>query len=162
LLSLGAQAKVVGPQGEREVDVNDFFAGPRRTCLGRGEFVKELHIPAPKERTAGVFMRVSPRRAMDCSVAAVAATVSLGSAGVIEEVKIGLGAVAPKPIRAKSAEEVLVGQKPTTENLLAAGKAAAGACQPIEDIRGSVEYRREMVQVLVKRAVEEVCRRASL
>lgn len=160
LLSLGAQAEIIGPGGEREVDLTDFFAGPRRTCLGRGEMVKELWLPASRGRRGGVFLRVSPRSAMDCSVAAVAATVSIGGAGRIEELAIGLGAVAPTPIKAWSAEEVLRGEKPTDRAIEAAGEAAARACQPIDDIRGSGDYRREMVRVLVKRAVEEACRRA--
>ena len=161
LLSLGAKAKVVGPQGEREVDLPSFFTGPRQSCLARGEMVREVVLPSPAHGTGGLFLRVSPRRAMDCSVAAVAATVVLGSGGVVDEVKIGLGAVAPTPMRATAAEEIVKGQKPAGELLEAAGEAAAKECRPIDDIRGSIEYRRQMVRVLVKRAVEEACRRAA-
>lgn len=161
LLSLGASARVIGPQGERNVDLTDFFAAPRRTCLATGEMVKEVCLPAAKERTGGTFLRVSPRRAMDCSVAAVAATVRLGEADEIEEVTIGLGAVAPTPVRAKSAEQILRGEKPAQKVLDAAAEAAVWECQPIDDIRGSGDYRRQMVRVLVRRAVEEACRRAA-
>lgn len=161
LLSLGARVKVIGPAGANEVDLTDFFTGARQNCLGSGEMVKEVCIPAPKERAGGTFLRVSPRRAMDCSVAAVAATVALGEEGQIDEVRIGLGAVAPTPIRAEAAEAVLKGETPGGEVLKAAGEAATQECQPIEDIRGGEEYRKQMVGVLVERAVAEACRRAS-
>lgn len=165
LLSLGAKVNVVGPQGEREVDLPAFFAGPRRSSLARGEMVKEIVLPAPTReppvRRGSAFLRVSPRRGMDCSVAAAAATVVLGKGGAVDEVRIGLGAVAATPLRARAAEEILKGQKPVGNLLDAATDAAANECRPIDDIRGSVEYRRQMVRVLVKRAVERACRRAS-
>jgi len=161
LLALGATARVIGPQGEREVGLAGLFAGPRQTSLGRGEMVKEVFVPAPRSRTGQVFLRVSPRRAMDCSVAAVAATVTLGEDGRIEEARIGLGAVAPTPKRASAAESILKGNAPTGEILKAAGDAAARGCEPISDIRGSMEYRREMVRVMTVRAVAEASRRAS-
>lgn len=97
---------------------------------------------------------------MDCSVAAVSATVRVGEGDKIEEARIGLGAVAPTPIRAQRAEEILRGEKATDNVLEAAGETAARECRPIDDIRGSGDYRREMVRVLVKRVVGEACRRA--
>jgi aerobic carbon-monoxide dehydrogenase medium subunit len=162
LLSIGAKVRIISKQGEKDVDLADFFTGPARTVLGRGELVKEVVLPVASNRTAGAFQRVSPRSALDglMVAASTATTVTLGAGGEIEDLRIALGSLAQTPIRAREAEKLLKGQKPTADTLEAAGQAATRESQPVEDIRGSAEYRKALARVLVKRTVEEAVRRA--
>ncbi len=152
LLCLEAMVECVSVGGERSVPVEEFFVGPQRTVLGRDEVVREIRIPALSERARGVYVKLSPRSRMDLAVVGVAAVVLL-EGGVVKDVRIGLGAVAPRPMRAKKAEGVLRGQSSRDELLAQAAKVASEEARPISDHRASGEYRRMMVEVLVRRAL---------
>jgi len=154
LLGLGATARIRGPQGERNVPLEEFFTGPGKTVLGPGELLVGLEVPAPAPGSGNAYIKHSPRRAMDIAVVGVAAWV-LQEEGLCRDCRIALGAVAPVPMRARNAEATLRGQPLTDELLAKAGQAAMAECSPIDDIRGSAEYRREMVRVLTQRAVKQ-------
>lgn len=154
LLALEAKLKLIGPRGERTVGIEDFFTGPNRTALANEEILAEIRLPAMPPKSQGVYLKLSPRRAMDLAIVGVAAVAS-AEGGICRDIRIALGAVAPTPIRAKKAEAVLKGQKLNEENIEKAAKAAAGEAKPIDDHRASAEYRRDMVEVLVRRAVKQ-------
>jgi len=156
LLTMDAQAKIVGPAGERTVPLEEFFTGPGRTVLQPGEIVTAFTAPPPAPHTGGVYYKLAARRALDIAFVGVAATVSLAHGnGKCGDVKIALGAVAPTPIRATAAEELLMGQALEDALLEQVGEAAMAAASPITDVRASAEYRRQMVRVLTKRMVKQ-------
>lgn len=160
LLTLRAWVKLVGPQGDRSVPLEDFFLGPGKTVIDR-EVLTEVHIPPPSAPGRGIFYKLGPRGAPEdiciASVAVFAAPDATGKSW--EYVRIALGAVAPTPIRAGSAEEALRGQPIAARTAQDAARLAAEKdAQPISDIRGSASYRRAMIQVLVGRALEQVSR----
>jgi carbon-monoxide dehydrogenase medium subunit len=154
LLTLGAKLKLISHKGARTVGIEDFFTGPNRTALNDDEILQEIHIPHPPPKSKGVYLKLSPRRAMDLAIVGVAAVVTAQD-GICKDTRIALGAVAPTPIRAGKAEAVLKGQKFDDNLIEKAAKAAAGQSRPIDDHRASAEYRRDMVEVLVRRAIKQ-------
>jgi CO/xanthine dehydrogenase FAD-binding subunit len=154
LLCLGAKVVCVGKDGEREVDIGSFFTGPNKTALNMGEMVKEIQIPRMSVGSKGVYLKLSPRSKMDLAVVGVGAMV-VKEDGVFKGVKIGLGAVAPTPMRARKAEGVLIGSKVSDEVIERAAKVASEESKPIDDHRASAKYRRMMVEVLVRRAIRQ-------
>ena len=151
LLCLEATAVCSGG-GDREIALRDFFTGPRRTVLGPGELVREIRVPP--FRGKGAYIKLSPRSRMDLAVVGVAVCV-VERDGAFEDVRIGLGAVAPTPIRALEAEAFLRGERIGERAIEEASARAAGEAAPIDDHRASAEYRRMMVEVLVKRALRQ-------
>ena len=152
LLCLGAKLSCVSSRGERLIDLEDFFTGPNQTALNPDELVKEIRIPIMPLQSKGVYIKLSPRSRMDLAVVGVGAVVAQDN-GLIKEVKIALGAVAPIPMRAKRAEDVLKGEKVRAETVLKAAETASAESEPIDDHRASAEYRKMMVEALVKRAI---------
>lgn len=155
LLALDAQCRVTGPAGERSVPLDRFFTGPGSTVLERGEILTELRLPPPGRGAGSLYIKHSPRGAMDIATLGVASAVRLEDSGrVCRDARIALGAVAPTPIRAYSAEDMLRGQAWTPELLRAASEEAQRCSVPIDDIRGTAAHRRAMVGVLVERTLE--------
>ena len=155
LLVLGAKAAIVSKRGERVVPLEDFFVGPGKTVLENHEILVRLEVPVMKLRSAGEYVKLGIRKAMDIAVAGVAAVLSLDAAdGFCVEAKVALGAVAPTPMRAGKAEKALTGKKIDLEVMEIAAKAAAEEASPITDIRASEAYRRAMVRVLTRRAIK--------
>jgi carbon-monoxide dehydrogenase medium subunit len=154
LLTLGAGLKIVSGKGERTVNIADFFTGPGQTALSGDEILREIQIPDMPPGAKGVYLKLTPRRAMDLAIVGVAVVV-IPQDGICKNIRIALGAVAPTPIRAKKAEAVLKGQKLDDVLIEKAAKAAAGESSPIDDHRASAEYRLDMVGVLVKRAMKQ-------
>lgn len=156
LLAFDAQCKIVGPAGERWSPINEFFTGPGRTVLQTGEILTELRLPPPQPNTGSLYIKHSPRGAMDIATLGVASVISLEDSGrVCRNVRIGLGAVAPAPIRASSAENVLWGREITAEVIRSAAQAARSDAKPIDDVRGSADHRMDMVEVLTQRTLEK-------
>ncbi len=156
LLTLGASVKLRGSKNERSVALENFFVGPKETVIDR-ELLTEVHVPFLPPQGRGIFYKIGPRGAPeDICIVSVAAFAVPDSAGKNwKDVRIALGAVAPTPIRARNSEEAIRGQPMEGQALTDAARLAAekDAC-PITDIRGSANYRRAMVQVLVARALE--------
>lgn len=158
LLSYGAQVKIASAQGERTVALEEFFTGPGKTVLQDHELVAEIILPGPRPRTGGSFFRRT-RTAMDIAVVCGAAVLNLAN-GTCEDVRISLGAVGPTPIRAVRAESALRGQSLTESLIAEASRMAAEEARPIDDVRSSAEYRREMVHVLTRRGLTWALERA--
>lgn len=155
LLALEASVRILGPQGERIVLMDGFFTGPRKTVLASDEVVVEIRVPKPAAGTHGVYLKLSPRHSMDLAVVGVAVA-GLEKEGVCRDVKIGLGAVAPTPIRAPLAEAMLKGKRITPELIDEAARHTITQCSPIDDHRASQEYRCDMVYVMTRRALTQV------
>jgi carbon-monoxide dehydrogenase medium subunit len=155
LLTLEAFVKIKGPKGERTVPVDQFFIGPSRTILEKEEMLLEIAVPKPSPRSLGVYLKLAPRHSMDLAIVGVAA-LGVCVDGICKDIRIGLGAVAPTPLRARKAEALLRGQKPTIEIIEEAARVAGTECSPINDHRASAEYRCDMVYVLTRRALKQV------
>lgn len=156
LICYGAEALIDGPQGQRRVLVEDFFLGPGSNALQAGELLCGVLLPRQPHGTTGRFLKLGRTAVGDISVMNVAV---LGWPSPEQpsgsDWRVVLGSVAPTPIRAPEAERLLC-EDTSAAGLEAATQAAAGAARPIDDVRASAAYRRDMVRVLVRRAVEEV------
>jgi CO/xanthine dehydrogenase FAD-binding subunit len=152
LLCLDAKVVCVSKGSKRTVQLDHFFIGPNKTSLGPGEIVREIRVPPVTAGTRGSYIKLCPRSRMDLAVVGVAVVVRKDN-GAFGDIRIGLGAVAPTPLRAKRAEERLRGEVVNEKAILKAAKLAAQECEPIDDHRASAMYRRMMVEVLVKRAI---------
>ena len=155
LLVLEAMLKLVSQKGERVVPITDFFTGPRETILADDELLTEIHIPSLPPKYKGIYLKLSPRKSMDLAVVGVAGLV-VRDGDVCKDVRIALGAVAPTPIRAQQAESALLGKKLTHQSIEEAARVASTVCSPIDDHRGTAEYRCDMVYVLTRRALTQM------
>ncbi len=161
LLILRARMLVEGPQGKREVEVREFFKGPGETVLSSGELITSFLLPDMAPGSGAVYERIGRREGMDCALVGVAALVTLsGKDHGVKDAGVALAAVAPVPLRAKRAEQVLLSGSLTEERMKEAARAAAEDCFPISDMRASGSYRQEMVQVLTYRALARALRLA--
>lgn len=154
LIADGALVTIFGPAGERELPLEDFFTGPGQTVLATDEILKEVAVPSPPPRAGKVYIKHGRRKAMELATVGVAVAVNL-KGEVCEHIQIVLGAVAPTPIRARTAEDTLRGTVIDEKAIEAAAHAAMEESRPISDVRSSAEYRREMVRVLTGRAIRE-------
>ena len=155
MLAFEAQCRIVGPEGERWMPLDQFFVAPGRCALKSGEILREFRLPPPKPNTGSLYIKDSPRSAMDIAAVGVASVISLDNKGrVCRDVKIALGAVAPTPIRASAAEEVLRGQPVDQEHIDDASRAAGAESRPIDDIRNSARHRRAIVEALTRRSLQ--------
>lgn len=153
LLALDAAVRLVKLGGERVLSLADVLRGPRQTCLEPGEIIHSVAFRRPPERTGAAFLKLGNRQGMAIAVVNTAVTLTLGSDGRIERVRVALGAVAPTPVRSPHAEAVLRGQLPSEEVFAAAGRAVLYDIAPISDVRGSAEYRRAAAVRLTARAL---------
>lgn len=156
---LGAVARIAAASGERAVPVEEFFVGPHRSALRRGEVLAAVDVPLSGEGSGAAFVKFGRRSAQVLAVVNAAAWVRLRQ-GVVEEARIALGAVAPTPLRARAAENLLRGEPPDPRRLEAAAEAAAEETRPISDMRASADFRRHLSRVLVRRALERAVQRA--
>jgi carbon-monoxide dehydrogenase medium subunit len=157
LLVADAQVDIASADGERTVSIDELFTGPGQTVLAPGEIITRFRLPSPS--SGSHYIKHKIREVMDLAFIGVAASVNLEN-GVITDARIGLAAVAPTPIRATEAENLLNGNELTAELLAQAGEAAAAAASPISDLRCSAEHRSEMVDVLTRRAIQAAVDRA--
>jgi len=161
LIALGAVAVIAGPNGTREVPVENFCTGPGQNVLTRGEILVELKIPARPARSGSHYRRFIPRNEMDIAVVGVGASVVLDETGEkFVSARIALGAVAPTPLYAKKASDLLAGQPVNDQTLDSAAEAARAIATPIDDMRGTKEFRVHVTGVLVKRVLAEAVQRA--
>ena len=151
LLCLNAEVKIVGQKGERRVPVARFFRGFYDAALEPGEMVNAVRVPPAPAGARGGYVKFTSRSAEDKPLVGVAALVVLDAAGRCLEARIGLGGAAPTPIRAERAERALRGEALTDAAARAAAEAAAGEADPLSDLMGSADYRREMIGVWVRR-----------
>lgn len=158
LLTLEARLKLVSLKGERIVKIEDFFTGPNETVLSGREILREIRIPPLPAESRGVYLKLSPRRAMDLAIVGVAVVV-IPEDGICKDIRVALGAVAPTPIRVRKAEDILRGQRVSDVLIEKVAEVASQEACPIDDHRASADYRRDMVAILVRRAVKEAVKR---
>ncbi len=149
---------IAGPNGTREVAVEDFCTGPGRSVIGDGEFLVEMKMPAPQKGFGAAYQRFTPRNEMDIAVAGVASSVQLDGDTIVSA-RVALAAVGPTPILS-SAGDQLAGKQATAENISAAAQTASGDASPITDMRGTAEQRTHLVGVLARRTLERAVERA--
>jgi carbon-monoxide dehydrogenase medium subunit len=153
LLCLDAVVEVYGPSGARRVPINEFFTGPGRTAMQRGEFLTSIHLPPPSGPAHGVYNKLGRTKIGDISMVSVAVNCRHSHDGPVW--RIAIGAAGPTPLRAFEAESGLA-QDASPEGISRAAELASAAARPIDDIRGSAAYRRAMVRVLSRRGIEAV------
>jgi carbon-monoxide dehydrogenase medium subunit len=157
LVGLNAAVKLVSAGGERVVPVEEFLVDFYETAINPDEILTEIQIPEQAAGSRSAYIKFNPRSAMDLPVVVVSAFVTPGGKkGTVKDVRIGLGAVSPRAIRARRSEEVLKSKGLTEEAVKEAGQLASEDIDPISDIRGSADYRREVTKVLVARALNKI------
>jgi len=154
--AVSAEMVIIGPRGERVVDMHEFYRGPYRTAVGNDEMLLEIRVPL--EDGAGSAYEKVDRRVGDWAVAAAGASVTL-AAGTIARAGIGLAAVGAD-VSCSDAEQLLIGESPSEPLFAAAARVAAQACSPVSDQRGSAEYKRHVAEVLTRRALVRAGERA--
>ncbi len=162
LLVFDAAVVIASRDGERQLPLSEFFLGPGRTALAPGEIAVALELPPPAERSGSVYQRHTPRKIMDIAVVGVACRLVLAPDESMAEARIALGAVAPTSIRCPDAEALLQGRAPSVALFEQAADAAREASSPITDVRGSAEFRRELVRVMTARCLAIAAERARL
>jgi carbon-monoxide dehydrogenase medium subunit len=161
MLALGARVVAVGPAGERIIPIDEFFTDASfETVLQPSEILTEIRVPAPTERSGGAYFKLE-RKVGDYAIAGVAAYITLDSNGLVNYAGIGLTNVGPTPIKARDAEQSLLGKPLDDTNIHAAADLAAAASQPASDTRGPAEYKRDMVRTLTVRALRKALARAT-
>jgi carbon-monoxide dehydrogenase medium subunit len=160
LIAAGAVAFITGPDGEKKVPLKEFFVGPRQSVLKRGEVLNQIVIPAIADNTGIAYNKVMLRKTNSLAVASAAARITL-EGEVIKSTAIVLGAVAPTPMVAEKASSGLEGRTPDEKTFEEAAKTAAAESKPLSDIRGSRQYRRDLVEALTKRSLHEAYQRAT-
>ena len=160
LIAAEARAVIAGPDGIREVPVGEFLTGPGQTSLGLGEFVTSITLPKPPERGGEAYLRFIPRTEMDIAVVGAGLSVVLNPDGTCAAARLALGAVAPTARLVEAASEIMVGNKLDDTVLEALSAAASETCSPIDDKRGTIEFRTKVAGVLACRVAKIAWRRA--
>ncbi len=159
MLALGAEVAVRGPAGERVIPVSDFFEGVLTTALNQGEILTEIRVPTPPAASGSAYLKLE-RKVGDYATAGVAAVITVND-GVCQQAGIGLTNAGPIPVKARAAESFLVGKRLDDETIREAARLASQEAQPSADLRGSEEYKRDMVRVLAGRALRLALERVS-
>jgi len=152
LIAAGAVAAVAGPGGRRDIPVEDVMLGPRKLSLTKGELVVSFFLPPRPKGSGDAYLRFIPRTEMDIAVVGAGVNLTVGAGGVVTAARVSLGAVAEKVLLVEAAAAAIVGTRlapPAQERLEAAARAA---CRPIDDKRGTVEFRTQVAGVLTRRA----------
>ncbi|MFZ1725045.1 MAG: xanthine dehydrogenase family protein subunit M, partial [Albidovulum sp.] len=140
------------PKGNRDCPVLDIPAGPGKTTLAKGEIITSIFLPARPDKASDAYLRFIPRTEMDIAVASAGVSLELAKDGTISAARVALGAVAPKVLLVADAAAAIVGSKLEDVALAALAKACEAACKPIDDKRGTVEFRTKTAGVLARRA----------
>jgi len=157
LIGILARAKLVGSDGERVIPLEDFFVGPGKTVLKTGELLTEIQVPLLSPNTKGIYLKHAIRGTIDLAIVGVAVIIRLEPDDKLcTDAKIVLGAVAPTPIRAKKAEELMTGKRIDDSLIDGCAKVASGEARPISDVRASTWYRTEMLKVFTRQALKKL------
>ncbi|MCL4767075.1 MAG: xanthine dehydrogenase family protein subunit M [Hyphomicrobiaceae bacterium] len=160
LIAAGARATAVGPGGRRDIAVEDIVLGPRRLSLGRGEIVASFLLPPRPPRAADAYLRFIPRTEMDIAVVGAGVSLTLDGSGGIADARVALGAVAARPLLVPEAGKALIGSTLDGKTLSRLEEAVRAACQPIDDKRGTREFRIKVAGVMTRRAAQKAYERA--
>ena len=160
-IALGAVANVAGPNGNREIPVEEFCTGPGQNVLGSGEILVSVSIAAPQDNSGAAYLRFIPRNEMDIAVAGVGASVLLDSSGQnFVSARIALASVAPTPVFSKAAGDSLAGKPVSDDSINEAAEKAMGDAKPITDMRGTIKQRTHLIGVLTRRTLDNAIKRA--
>jgi carbon-monoxide dehydrogenase medium subunit len=159
MLALGATVVATGPKGQREIGIEDFFPGLFTTALETEEILTEIRVPTPPPRSGGAYLKLE-RKVGDFATAGVAVQLTLDEAGACKRAGVGLTNVGMTPIKAKQTESFLTGKQLDDAAIQQAAELAASESQPMGDIRGSAEYKRDLVRVLTARCLATALNRA--
>ncbi len=153
LIAMSASALAWSTRGERKFPLEDLILGPRKTMLRDDELLAAIHVPVPASGSGAAYARFALREANAIAVAGVAAGLAFNADGTVKSARIALCAVAPTPKLVKAAGDALVGRALTDAACAKAAEAAMKAAEPITDLRGSAQYRKELVGILTRRAI---------
>ncbi len=160
LVAAGAVARIVGPDGRRDMDVLDVPVGPGKTALAAAEIVESILLPARPARSGDAYLRFIPRSEMDIAVVGAGVSLTLDEGGVCTTARVALGAVAARVLLVEAAAQALIGTRLDDIALDKLAEAAGAACQPIDDKRGTKDFRIRIAGVLAKRAARIALERA--
>ena len=161
MLAYRATVVAEGPAGQRTIPIDDFFVDTFVTALAPDEVLVEVRLPAPTAGSGGAYQKLE-RKVGDYAIAGVAVQLALDGDGAIVEAGVGLTNLGPMPIRAREAEETLVGHRPDDARLTSAAELAAAATDPVDDLRGPADYKRAVTRTLALRALRTAVARASV
>ncbi len=159
MIAAGAKVSIVGKTKKRTVPVEEVCTGPGQTSLKKGEIIESVILPKRAPKSGDAYLRFIPRTEMDIAVVSAGVNLTLKK-GVIESARVALGAVAPTAILVPEAAEAIIGTKLDDDALEALAAACSAACNPIDDKRGTVEYRTKVAGVMAKRAAQTAYQRA--
>jgi carbon-monoxide dehydrogenase medium subunit len=160
LAAAGAKALIRGPAGSRTIAVEMVANGPGRTSLAPGEIIEAILLDRRQPRSGDAYQRFTPRTEMDIAVVSAAVNLTLDDQGVVQSARVALGAAAPTVLLVEEAAKILVGSRVDDRALDRLAEACSGACRPIDDKRGTVEFRRKVAGVLAKRVALTAYQRA--
>ncbi len=160
LVAAGAKVLIAGPKGTRRVAIEDVPTGVGRTILKKGEIITAIALPKRAARSGDAYMRFTPRTEMDIAVVSVGMNLTLDAKGVITKARVALGAVAATVILVAEAAKAIIGTKLDAAALAKLAAVCSAACKPIDDKRGTIEFRTEVAGVLARRAAETAYARA--
>lgn len=160
LVAAGAEVRIAGPDGARCVPVEDIPMGPGKTSLAKGEIIEAIVLPASASRSGDAYLRFTPRTEMDIAVVGAAVSLTLDADGTVATARVALGAVAPKVLLSEEGAQALIGTKLEDEALAALATACSAACNPIDDKRGTIDFRKQVAGVLGRRAAQSAYARA--
>ncbi len=152
MIAAGALARIHGPDGQRDVPVEDVCTGPGKTSLGKGELIGSVFLPARPTRSSDAYLRFIPRTEMDIAVVGAGVSLTLADDGTVSSARVALGAVAPTALLVDACADAIVGSSLDDTALDNLATAASAACNPIDDKRGTVAYRTKVAGVLARRA----------
>jgi aerobic carbon-monoxide dehydrogenase medium subunit len=160
LVAAGAKVVITGPKGSRKLNVEDVPSGVGRTVLKKGEIIASIELPKQAAKSGDAYLRFIPRTEMDIAVVSVGVNLTIDSKGVITKARIALGAVATTVLLVKEAAKAIIGTKLDDAAKAALAAACSAACRPIDDKRGTIEFRTDVAGVLARRAAETAYARA--
>ena len=160
LVAAGATARIIGPNGVRDVPVENIPTGPGKTSLAKSEIVVSFFLPPRPAHSGDAYQRFTPRTEMDIAVVGVGINITLDGSGTCTAARVALGAVAPTVLLVKDAADALLGTRLDDDALDRLAKAASAACRPIDDKRGTKEYRVKVAGVLARRTAQQALERA--
>jgi len=152
MVAANAVATIVGPNGTRECPVVEIPVGPSKTSLGKGEIITSIYLPTRPENSGDAYLRFIPRTEMDIAVSSAGVNLTIDSDGVVTQARVALGAVAPTVVVVDDAAKAIIGTKLDDDAVNALQAACSAACSPIDDKRGTVEFRTKTAGVMAKRA----------
>ncbi len=160
MVAAAATVTLVGPEGRRELPAEDVAEAPGKTALKKGELIESVFLPARPPRSGDAYLRFIPRTEMDIAVVGAGVSLTLDESGTCQAARVSLGAVAPRVLLVQEAADCLIGTKIDDAALEALAAAASAACRPIDDKRGTKDFRIKVAGVLARRATQKALERA--